>query len=87
MPVTQFFMERINKSYAEYGGGNYFSGMGMEGDNNGFPVDGFRFRFQFVNNLPVPHMNTIKSADSDDGIFEYRECFNIVMYFHKEPQI
>ena len=44
----------------------------MKSNNNRFAIDICRFFFKLVNNLQVTGMHTIKSADSNYGIFKKR---------------
>jgi hypothetical protein len=55
----------------------------MKSDDDRFTVIGDRFGFEFINDLPVPHMHAVKSADGDHCIPESRQIFNVSVYYHK----
>jgi hypothetical protein len=42
------------------------------------------FLFQLLYNLAVPQVHTVKSADSDYGIFKGRQLIGVPVYFHFE---
>jgi hypothetical protein len=55
----------------------------MKRDNNRLPVYLSCLFFQPADDLPVPHVHAIESADGNDGISEWRQGFYITVYLHK----
>jgi hypothetical protein len=63
------------------------TGMGVKSDDNGFPGNFFGLCLQLINNTNMSDMNTIKSADSYNGIPELWQIADISVNLHGEGKI